>query len=319
MRTRLTALAVALGLSLAPITVAVPAAHAATPPILFGLIDKWKTQIQTDDQQLNYRSGIVGTFFHWDTVKPSSGVNWFSWVRSRGGAPMVDLVPPATATVGGISRGGQDAYLRPWADAMAAWGHPVLLRLFPEMNLKGHSYAPGARGQTVTQFRYAWRHVYNLFHAHGATNVKFVWNPYRYYSGGTSYKSLWPGGSYVDWVALDAYNYDDAGHKFAWPYDLFAPSVHLIRGFTSKPLLIAEIGCVQKSYKPTWVSRSPAAMQRLGAKAVVWFNENMKVNWRLDSSGASLTSARTAVHASNVTYAGKWTQARIDQLVSTGG
>jgi mannan endo-1,4-beta-mannosidase len=318
MRFRLTAAAATLAVGFGLLTAAPVPATAATTPILFGLTDKWKTQIETDDSQLNYRSGVVDVFMNWQNVSPTTGVRWLNWARSRGAAPMIALNPTTTPTLSQIAHGSQDGYLRPWAKAMAAWGHPILLRLFPEMNLSGHSYAPGTRGQTTTQFRYAWRHVYNLFHANGATNVKFVWNPYRLYGGKITYKSLWPGGSYVNWVALDAYNYDDATHKFSWPYDLFAPSVTRIRSFTTKPLLIAEIGCTQKSYKPTWISRAPAAMQRLGAKAMVWFNENMKHDWRLDSSSASLSSARTTVHASNVTYAGRWSLARIDRLVASG-
>ena len=320
MRIRLLTFAMALGLAAGPLCAGAPApAQAAgTTPILFGLSDKWKTQIEGDDSQLNYKSGVVGVFMNWQNVQPSTGVRWLNWARSRGAAPMIALNPTTTPTLSQISHGQQDVYLRPWAKAMAAWGHPILLRLFPEMNTAAHSYAPGTRGQTATQFRYAWRHVYNLFRANGATNVRFVWNPYHWFNGSVSYKSVWPGGSYVNWVAVDAYNFDDASHKFFWPYDLFAPSVTRIRAITSKPLLIAEIGCTQKSYKPTWISRAPGAMQRLGAKAMVWFNENMKHDWRLDSSSASLTAARTTVHASNVTYAGRWSMARIDKLVSTG-
>jgi hypothetical protein len=318
MRIRLAAVVAALTMGCGLLTAAPTPAGAASTPILFGLTDKWKTQIQTDDSQLNYHSGIVGIFMNWQNSSPSTTGRWFSWVRSRGGAPMIALNPPSTATLSQIAQGKQDSYLRPWADTMAAFGHPILLRLFPEMNTTAHSYAPGTRGQTTAQFRYAWRHVYNLFHARGATNVKFVWNPYHWFKSATTYKSVWPGAGYVNWVAVDAYNYDDSRHKFFWPYDLFAPSVNHIRAFTSKPLLIAEIGCTQKSYKPTWISRAPGAMQRLGAKAMVWFNENMQSQWRLDSSTASLKAARTTVHASNVTYAGRWSVARIDRLLATG-
>ena len=251
-----------------------------------------------------------------DKAKRDTVVRWFGWVRDRGGAPMVDLAPPTTATLGGIANGSMDGYLRAWATAMKGWGHPILFRLFPEMNTKAHSYAPGSRGQTATQFRYAWRHVVKVFRARGATNVKFVWNPYRWFTGEVSYKAMWPGASYVNWVGLDGYNFVDSSHPFRWPYELFAESVKRIRAFAPyKPLIIAEIGCREVAKKPQWVTAVPGAMQRLGAKAAVWFNEGI---WRLDTSGTSLNAARGMVQASNVTWAGRWSPARIDQLVATG-
>lgn len=323
MRIRMMAVALALGLGLGTLATSAPAPAqaASTTPILFGLLDHWKPDIVADDDQLQIQSGIVGLFTKWqaDQAQRDTVVRWFQWVRDRGGAPMIDLVPPTTTTDAAIAAGKQDTYLRAWADAMKGWGHPILFRLFPEMNTHAHSYAPGSRGQTATQFRSAWRHVVTLFRNRGATNVKWVWNPYRYFKGEISYKAIWPGASYVDWVALDGYNYVDSTHPFRWPYALFSDSVTRIRGFApNKPLFIAEIGMRQESRKATWISSVPGAMRKLGAKAVVWFNETEGVNWRLDSSSASLSAARSIVHGPDLTYAGPWSLARIDQLVATG-
>jgi Glycosyl hydrolase family 26 len=323
MRIRMMAVAVAVGLAAGTLATGAPAPAqaASTTPILFGQIDHWKPNIVTDDNQLRIQSGIVGLFTKWaaDQAQRDTVVRWFQWVRDRGGAPMLDIVPPTYVTLGNIATGKQDAHLRAWANSMRSWRHPILLRLLPEMNIRSHSYAPGTRGQTAAQFRSAWRHVVNLFRSRGATNVKWVWNPYRYYNGETSYKALWPGGSYVDWAALDGYNYHDATHPFRWPYALFSESVSRIRGFApSKPLFVAEIGTRQESQKADWIRSVPTAMRRLGVKAVVWFNEKEAQNWRLDSSSASLTTARTVVHGTDLTYAGPWSMARIDQLVTTG-
>jgi hypothetical protein len=323
MRIRMMAVALAFGLSAGTLAAGAPAPAqaASTSPVLFGLIDHWKPDITADDDQLRIHSGIVGLFTKWQTDKAhrDTTVRWFQWVRDRGGAPMLDLVPPTTVTDAQIAAGNQDAYLRAWADAMKGWGHPILLRLFPEMNTRGHSYAPGNRGQTATQFRSAWRHVVTVFRNRGATNVKWVWNPYRFFTGEISYRAIWPGASYVNWVALDGYNFVDSTHPFRWPYALFSDSVSRIRSFApAKPLLIAEIGCRQIPRKADWINAVPAAMHRLGAKAVVWFNESGSINWRVDSSGASLTAARTVTHSADLAYAGPWSLARIDQLVNTG-
>ena len=323
MRIRMMAVAVALGLAVGPLATlgSAPAQAVGTNPVLFGLIDHWKTDIVTDDQQLQYNSGVVGLFTKWavGSSQRDTIVRWFQWVRDRGGAPMLDLVPPTDVTDAQLAAGKQDSYLRAWAASMKSWGHPILLRLFPEMNTHAHSYAPGTRGQTAKQFRAAWRHVVTLFRNRGATNVKFVWNPYRWFTGEISYKAIWPGASYVDWVALDGYNYVDSTHPFRWPYALFSDSVTRIRSFApNKPLLIAEIGCREIPRKADWIKGVPGAMHKLGAKAAVWFNEKGDVNWRLNSSSASLTAARTTLQGPDLTWAGRWSMSRIDQLVTTG-
>jgi hypothetical protein len=328
MRARLAAILAASALATtAALTATAPPAHASSPPrILEGLIDHWEDQIVADDHQLGLTgtssSGIVGTFLSWSTVRASSGVNWANWVRARGGAPMLDLFPPGNVTLAQIAAGAQDSYLRSWADALAAWNHPFLLRLFPEMNGGWETYSPGVNHQTPAQFIAAWRHIWNLFRGQGASKVMFVWNPDRYFKGeGYTYAQLWPGSSYVNWVALDGYNWANSTHGTYWPYYLLYESVHMIRalpGASTRPLLIAEIGCAPYASKPAWIQRMYSDLQRLGAKAAVYFNENGNVNWRLDSSSSALSAARTAVHASNVVYHGRVSVASIDHLVATG-
>jgi hypothetical protein len=290
------------------------------------LSDHWENDIAADETQLGFtgrfHSGIVGTFLSWSSVRSSSGVNWVNWVRSRGGAPMLDLYPPSTATLGQIAAGGQDSYLHSWAQALAGWNHPMLLRLFPEMNGQWETYAPGRNGQTTAQFIAAWQHIYNLFRADGASKVMFMWNPDRYFSGEAySYAQLWPGASYVNWVGLDGYNFADSTHGTYWPYYLLYTSKQMIRalpGAAAKPLIIAELGCAQYASKPQWLARMHADLQQLGAKASVYFNENPGPNWRLDSSSSALSAARSAIHAANTVYYGRVSIAAIDYLIATG-
>lgn len=306
-----------------------PATAATSGPILFGLTDKWKDQIQADDSGLQIKSGVVDMFAQWTATSQTRTTtgNWFTWVRGRGAAPMLTLQPPKTATLSQIAAGKYDGYLKGWGHTFAAFGHPVLFRLFPEMNQKQHSYSPGYGSNTATQFRSAWKHVVTVVRGAGASNVRFIWCPYRVYSSATPLKSLWPGGSYVDWVAFDAYNYDDSSHAFAWPWDLFSPTVKAIRAVagSTKPLMIAEVGANTDSQKPTWVTRSVSAAHNLGVKVMLWFDQQAEHNWRLDSSSAVLKSARTAVHSSTITYAGRtdnlgtlWSLNRIDTLIASG-
>ena len=160
----------------------------------------------------------------------------------------------------------------------------------------------------------------NVFRSAGATNVKFVWNPDRIYKGSTSIKSLWPGAGYVDWVAYDAYNWADKAHgTITSPYTLLKNSVTTLRSFTSKPLLIAELGTAPYSGKNYFLSHMVTAMQNLGAKGLVYFDKNAEKKWRFDTSAANISNAKKAVHASNATWYGRVNFAQINHWAASGG
>jgi Glycosyl hydrolase family 26 len=298
----------------APVRHAKHAKHAkhhkrVKPPsssILFGLSDHWEPQMEADARQVGARSGIVGTFLDWSTTKASSIVNYANWANGRKAVPMMDLHPPRDVSLASIAAGSQDATLTADAKALHAWNRPFMLRLFPEMNGPWEGYAPGVNGQTSAQFIAAWRHVYRLFQSNGATKVKFVWNPDKEINGEAySYRQLWPGAAYVNWVGLDVYNSNNtASGTYPSAHMALAPSVKAIRQLTSLPLMVAEIGVADYAGKPHWIKRSFLGMSKLGVKAAVWFNEVGKSNWRLDSSNAALAATKAALQGSSVVWPG---------------
>jgi hypothetical protein len=335
MRVRPLALAgcitVVLGVA-APLTAAVAegapqSAHAAAaakhgarpaakrPPksgVLYGINDHWEPQMEADDAKYSARSGIVGTFLNWGTTKASSMINYANWAHGRGAVPMIDLYPPSSATLSSIASGSQDSALIADANALHKWNHAFLFRLFPEMNGLWESYSPGTRHQTAKQFVAAWRHVYRLFRSHGANKVRFVWNPDKKLGHQhSSFRHLWPGRHYVNWVGLDVFNSQDSVRgSFPNPRVALAPSVRTIRRFTHKPLMIPEMGVANYAGKPRWIHTALARMHRLGFKAVVWFNETANypdgtpVNWRLDSSSAALRATRRTLASNAVVWPG---------------
>jgi mannan endo-1,4-beta-mannosidase len=301
------------------LTAAHPTHHARArhvkPPassVLFGLSDHWEPQMEADARQVGARPGIVGTFLNWGTTKASSIVNYAAWANRIKAVPMMDLSPPLGVTLASIVHGSQDATLTADARALHAWNHPFLLRLFPEMNGSWERYAPGRNGNTSRQLVKAWRHVYRLFARAGANRVKFVWNPDKEFSGQVaSYRQLWPGKHYVDWVGLDVYNSNDTAHgTYASARIACAPSVKDIRKLTNRPLMVAEIGVADFAGKPHWIRRSLHGMSKLGVKAVVWFNESghysngAPVNWRLDSTPAALRATKATLRGASAVWPG---------------
>jgi hypothetical protein len=303
-----------------------------SPPkksVLFGLNDHWEGDIATDDKQISARSGIVGTFLAWSRTDMSVAtevrmvIQYANWAQSRGAIPMIDLHPAAGVSLRSITAGSQDSILANYAKALRKWNHPFLLRLFPEMNGAWQPYSPGSHGNTPAQFIAAWRHVYRLFHHYGATKVRFIWNPDRLFTTQkVSFKHLWPGGNYVDWVGVDIYDTTTtAGGGYPSARALTLPSVRAIRKFTKKPLMIPEIGVANFAKKPRWIANSLRGLASLGAKAVVWFNERGNPeNWRLDSSSAALKSARQTLAGSSAVWPGHngGTLRRDQVLISNG-
>jgi hypothetical protein len=315
---------------------AAASAHPATkaskrPPrsaVLYGINDRWEPQMAADDAKYSARSGIVGTFLNWGTTKSSSIINYANWAHGRSAVPMIDLYPPATATLSSIAAGSQDHALIADAKALHKWNHAFLFRLFPEMNVSRESYAPGTRHQTASQFVGAWRHVYRLFRHYGARKVMFVWNPDKKLKHQhSSFRHMWPGRHYVNWVGLDVFNSQNSARgRFPSPRTALAPSVRTIRRFTHKPLMIPEMGVANYSGKPHWIRTALGRMHRLGFKAAVWFNESASyadgstVNWRLDSSSAALRATRRTLASNRVVWPGhnRGRLGRDEQLVLHG-
>jgi hypothetical protein len=290
------------------------AAAVPVPPstaVLFGLDDHWKSDIVADDTQDAATSGIVGTFLNWATTKPSSIVGYGRWANARQAVPMIDLRPPTTVTDASIAAGSQDAALTADAKALHAWNHVFLFRLFPEMNGRWETYAPGTNGNTTAQFIAAWRHVYNLFQKVGATKVIFVWNPDKEPSAQFApLSAMWPGSAYVNWVGIDVFDREDRAHgTFPNPVTAIQKTVTDIKAFSTKPLMLAETGTVTSPVKATWIKELFTGTAALGVKAVVYFNESRPpsvggVNWRLDSSAASLAATKATLAGPGVAWPG---------------
>jgi beta-mannanase len=166
----------------------------------------------------------------------------------------------------------------------------------PEMNCT-EVYAIGHDGNTSAKFVAAWRHIVTIGRNVGATNVKWMWNPNRAFKGSYALKPMWPGRTWVDWVGIDGYNYGTKDHGgWLWFKELFRPTIRKIRSFApGKPMMVAEVGCAASRYKAAWMKGMFGSAPSLGFKILVYFDYNMKRDWRFASSAASLSAAHAGV------------------------
>jgi beta-mannanase len=244
---------------------------------------------------------LVEAYVHW-----GAGAGTFAETRNEitstiqhGATPVVtwmsdnpDGSSPAGVDLRSVAAGAADAYARTWADGLRSVRAPVFLRFDSEMNGNWMSYSPGfaGNGNTASDFVAAWRHLHDLFRAEGASNVSWVWSPNVEYPGSAPLRPLYPGDAYVDWVALDGYNWGTThGHIWQSFSQVFDASIRAVEAATSRPLMIAETGSTEVGGdKAAWIAdmfRQLAA--RHDVNGFIWFDLNKETDWRIASSRAS--------------------------------
>ena len=206
-----------------------------------------------------------------------------------------------------ITAGDFDPYLRQWGQAIAAWGHPVMLRFGHEMNGNWYPWSEQLNGNGPGDYIAAWRHVHDVVTSAGgpdssASNITWVWNPNVPYWGSTPLDALYPGASYVDAVALDGYNWGTSASWSTWtsPSQLFDGGITQLRSLAAgKQILIAETSSAEQGgSKPEWnTALITYLLAQPDVTAVVWFHFNKETDWRINSSTASADALRNALAA----------------------
>ncbi len=238
-------------------------------------------------------------------------------VAARGATPLITW--EAWGTVNGtdpshlanIPTGVFDAYIDSWATGLKAFGKPVYLRPFHEMNFQGYPWAIGVNGNTAPDLVAAWRYLHDRFARIGATNVRWVWSP-NPDNGIVPLSAIYPGDAYVDWFGLDVYN---GGTQFNWggwlsAQQIIAPTYHIFQTLSpTKPVMLPEVSSVEQGgSKGQWVTdlfhTVPSTFPNL--RAIVWFHDNWsekliddpqfaglpRADWRVNTSLLSLQAFR---------------------------
>jgi hypothetical protein len=225
-----------------------------------------------------------------------------------------------------------DGAIRQYAREARDSGHEVWIRPFHEMNgdwypwsgtKNGNAPDSDSQGRNL-EFLAAWRHVHDIFAAEGATNVKFVWCPNVESQPNTAANRVaayYPGDDYVDYLALDGYNFARTLPKVQWRSfeSLFAaPYATLCSLSATKPIFVAETASVSGGGdKAAWISAMfrviPAKFPRI--VGVDWFNSaNSRQDWPVDASSSALQAFRLG--AANGAYSPGLTLSRVATSLS---
>jgi hypothetical protein len=194
-----------------------------------------------------------------------------------------------------ISAGKYDEYMDQVASATAAYGGPVILTPFPEMNGDWNTWSGAYASNTPAMVIAAWQHIHDVFAA--APNVKFAWDVNNGSIPDTATNSIavyYPGDAYVDYVAVDGFNFDDPWQSWS---DVFSSALSQLSTY-KKPIYILSMGSVPGPQKAQWITDGLGTDIKNYPQVAgwVWFNQNgADGDWLVDSDSSSLAAFQQVV------------------------
>src|SRR6185437_9704856 len=225
-------------------------------------------------QSISRPLAILHVYSGWSAPPPVAAL---AAISANGSIPLLDWgcgVPDSA-----VASGTADGLIRGYAEALKAYGRPVLLRWFWEMNLLASRPACRSAGGAA-DYVAAWQHIWTIFHEVGASNVAFVWCPGI---TGADPAPYYPGDGYVDWIGVDGYDRKGLGAAgFAALFSAFYAE-WLPHG---KPMMVAETGA-RPAAQAAYLAGAAATMAgSTGWKALVYFDAAGPVaSWTLSAGG----------------------------------
>jgi len=267
------------------------------------------SRLTSFETKVGARAAVASYYYGYGDVFPGALEKTFSDGGRRSVLLSWDMGPTRFTE---WSSGKQDRYLDQIVAAARSYRSRVYVRPWPEMNGDWQDFQPTAAGEkkyggTYAQFKAAWRHVVGYTRSHGATNLKWVFNPTAdTYAETTDVRSIWPGASYVDVLGLDGFNWGKDASWGTWKsftaifrtqYDRLA-ALH-----PTAPVWICEVASKEPTRadgapvdprhdKGTWITSAMGSTGFSRLKVVIWFDEAKERDWRVDSSRTSLLGVR---------------------------
>lgn len=279
------------------------------------------SELTSFEQLLETKVAIANFFTEWTYLENPALVQTLSQLSDNGWTPMISSNPlffdgcPKTqySLYQTIALGHCDGFLKSAAANLRSFSHPVLFRFAWEMNHPDMWWSINKTESTPEEFVAAWRHIHDVFESEGADNVQFVLSFNTSSTRSVPYQELFPGDEYLEWVAIDGYNWGTAVEWSGWTSfeGVFDRSYQELTALSSKPIMLSEFGSTDVGgNKAAWYDHAlnvqiPYKYHQI--QAVVFFNEdksaNEGVDWRLESSEETVVIVRAALR--NKLYSGQ--------------
>jgi len=268
-------------------------------------------QVSQEEQWQATPNAVINLFTDWDAALAANLFDQqMTAIWSHGSVPMVSWMPyHGTATpidiAARIAAGEYDGYLDDWSNRMVSFlagpdgtlntadDRRAYLRFAHEMNSNWYLWSVDPSAYIAM-----WQHVYNIFANKGidATRLQWVWSVNNTDQGFYPAEQYYPGDFYVDWLAIDGYNWGASWVGLGWqsPSAVFGDMLSRLRLLSSnKPLAITEVASSSDSAgidpyadKSQWVSDMFQYIQDQGIGMIVWFNHDKEADWAIFGGAA---------------------------------
>jgi hypothetical protein len=261
-----------------------------------GALSKYQS-IADFTQVAGRQPNLVGYYSGWGEPFQTS----FAETASRHGAATILQWDPTLASVSKIAAGGDDGYLRSFADSVREFGHPIVIGFGHEMNAYWYSWGYGHLPPAT--FVAAWRHIVTLFRAQHADNVTWLWTLQADEPGTGTIASWWPGAKYVTWVGIDGYYYRPSETFFS----IFGETIAQVRAFTGLPVLLSEVAVGPEAGQSRKIPDLFAGMRQYGTLGLVWFDITQHQgtyhqDWRIEDNPAAEAAFRRGASGLNLVH-----------------
>jgi hypothetical protein len=184
-----------------------------------------------------------------------------------------------------ILAGNWNYYIASFAREALAYGAPIILIPFSEMNGDWNSWSGTTNGNTVEEAVLAYRQVRDVFR--NVPNVKFGWAPNVHSSPNTEanqFEKYYPGDDFVDYVGVDGFNFLDRWDTFS---SIFDDSLLRLTKY-NKPIYLFSFASAESTKKAEWMQDAFSQMQKYPLlSGWIWFNQDKEHNWLVWSDDAS--------------------------------
>ena len=206
-----------------------------------------------------------------------------------------------------IKNGEYDQYIDRWASRLREWlagpdgtlgtgdDREAYIRLGHEMNGDWYPWAPTVGGNSPGDYVGMWQRVHSRFERKniGSRYVQWMWCVNAEDVGSYTAEQLYPGKSYVDWFAIDGYNWGQSQNWSSWqsPDEIYGDMLGRLRGITDKPVCIGEFASTSMTssgYDPTrkgeWIRSTLEYFRQQDLDMHCWFNEDKETDWAVFDS-----------------------------------
>ncbi len=263
------------------------------------------------EKKIDKKVAIVNYYHGWEQLGNPLLVDELNDISRQKWIPMISTNPyffkecisSKNNLYEAIYKGVCDEFIKRAGKNIANYKKPVFIRFAWEMNLDTMDWGIKKTYSTNKDFINAWRRVHEIFNDQGATNIIWVFSPNVDTPNSIDFIELYPGDEYVDWVALDGYNWGETQSWSSWHEfeTIFSKSYYkMLKLAPNKKFMIAETNSVsQGGSKADWYRdlldlEIPTRFTEIDA--IIFFNEDKtkeeNANWLIDSDKDSLNSLK---------------------------